>query len=111
MNKFIKKYNRSLLYIIILIVILIAVIAIGFPLGFLSEDPDGLERVLIDSQGEPWLENLEAFWYPILSWIENEYVAGIIGILLTLIIALCIFNLVKFIKNRKAKVDILPVSK
>ena len=111
MNKLFEKYNRSLLYIVILIVILMVIIAIGFPLGFLSEDPDGLERVLIDSQGESWLENLEAFWYPILSWIENESVAGIIGILLTLIIALGIFNLVKFVRNRKTTVDTLPISK
>jgi hypothetical protein len=101
MNEFIGKYKRPLIYTIVIIVILIIVIAIGFPLGFLSGNPDGLERVIIDSKGEPWLENLKTFWYPIFSWIENEYVAGIIGILLTLAIAIGLFNLVKFVRNRK----------
>jgi hypothetical protein len=100
-NQFIVGYKRTLLYTAIIIVILIVVIAIGFPLGFLSSDPDGLERVIIDSRGESWLENLGAFWYPILSWIENEYVAGIVGILLTLTIVIGLF---KFIKSRKNKV-------
>lgn len=57
--------------------------------------------MLIDSQGETWLENLETFWYPILSWIENEYVAGIIGLLLTLVIAVGLFNLMKYVRDRR----------
>jgi len=101
LNRFIEKYKKTLLYTSIIIVLLIVVLAIGFPLGFLSGDPDGLERTIIDSQGETWLETLEAFWYPILSWIENEYIAGIIGLLLTLAIAIGLFNLMKYLRNKR----------
>jgi len=105
MSNFFAKYKKPLLYGVIIIVILIVVIAIGFPLGFLSTDPDGLERTLIDSKGEQWLENLGAFWNPILSWIENEYVTGILGIIITLGIAIGIFNLLKFVRNKKSFVN------
>jgi len=30
-------------------------IAVGFTIGVLSDAPDGLERVLIDQNGESWL--------------------------------------------------------
>jgi hypothetical protein len=108
MRTFFNKYKKTLLYGIIIIVILIVVIAIGFPLGFLSTDPDGLERTIIDAQGEQWLENLGAFWYPILSWIENEYIAGILGITITLGMAIGIFSLLKFVRNKKRKVNPAP---
>ena len=107
MGNFFEKYKKPLLYSLIIIVVLIVVIAIGFPLGFLSTDPDGLERTVIDAKGEEWLENLGAFWYPILSWIENEYVAGILGILITLGIAIGLFNLLKFVRDKKAKANII----
>jgi hypothetical protein len=78
-------------------------IAVGFPIGFLSNDPDGLERVLIDYHGEDWLNNLFSPWIPILSWLDNEYIAGIVGIVLTIAIMMVAFYLITRFKKRKAK--------
>ncbi|MFX1503514.1 MAG: hypothetical protein ACFFDH_21300 [Promethearchaeota archaeon] len=78
-------------------------IAVGFPIGFLSNDPDGLERVLIDYHGEEWLNNLFSPWIPILSWLDNEYIAGIVGIILTIVIMMVAFYLITRFKKRKVK--------
>lgn len=76
-------------------------VAIGFTLGILSEDPDGLERVLIDARGEEWLESLPSPWEPILGWIESDYVAGIIGVLLSVIIMVAVFYLIIYLKKKQ----------
>jgi Fe2+ transport system protein B len=80
------KYKWPIITIIIIIVALILMLTVGFAVGILSDNPDGLERALIDAMGEEWVENLPAAWIPILEWITNEYVAGIIGIVLSVII-------------------------
>lgn len=77
------------------------VLATGFTIGFLSDDPDGLERVLIDIYGEEWLDNLESVWTPILSWISNDYVAGIIGVILSLTLIIGVFYLISYSKKKK----------
>jgi len=83
--------------------------SIGFVLGFLSEDPDGLERSIIDAtgggeEGEAWIESLPSPWDPILGWIENDYIAGLIGVLLSVILMISVFYLIIFIhKNRAIK--------
>ena len=107
MADFFKNHKKPLIYIVIIIAIFIVVFAIGFPLGFLTQDPDGLERVIIDFRGESWLENLESFWFPILSWIQNEYVAGILGIIITLLITIGAFKLLQYTKTKKVKADSL----
>jgi hypothetical protein len=78
-------------------------IAVGFTIGFLSNDPDGLERVLIDYYGEDWLENLFSPWTPILSWLNNDYVAGIVGIVLSIAVMMTAFYLITRFKKRKLK--------
>ena len=75
----IKTYKRPILSIFIIIAVLMVMIAVGFTIGILSTDPDGLEKVLINQNGESWLENLTSPWIPILSWITNDYGAGIVG--------------------------------
>jgi hypothetical protein len=75
-------------------------IFIGYPLGILTEDPDGLERVLIDQNGESWLEGLTSVWIPFLSWIENNYIAAIIGVLLSVIIIFSVFKLISYKKGK-----------
>jgi len=95
-----KPYKWLFVAIIIIIGVLILMISVGFTIGFLSEDPDGLERVLIDQNGESWLENLRSPWIPILSWITNDYGAGIIGILLTLGIITITFYLIVHSKKK-----------
>ena len=80
----IKKYKWPLITILTVIAALMFVLAVGFTIGFLSDNPDGLERVLIDYNGEEWLENLFSPWIPFLSWITNDYVAVIIGIVLSI---------------------------
>lgn len=80
-------------------------ISIGFTIGFLSDNPDGLERVLIDHYGEDWLDNLASPWTPLLSWITNDYFAGIIGVILTLGLIISLFNFLKHSKKQKEKID------
>lgn len=75
-------------------------IAIGFTIGILSENPDGLERVLIDNNGESWLENLPSPWIPLLSWIQNDYIAGIIGIIISAGLILFAFYVIKYKRNK-----------
>ena len=77
------------------------IISIGFTIGFLSNNPDGLERVLIDQYGEDWLDNLASPWTPLLSWITNEYFAGVIGIVLTLGFIMSLFYFIKHAKKKK----------
>ena len=99
----ISRYKWPLITVVIVVVALMFVIAVGFTLGFLSENPDGLERVLIDINGEEWLENLFSPWIPILSWVTNDYVAGIIGIVLSIAIMTGVFYLITYLKKSDAK--------
>lgn len=96
-----KYYRQPIIIVFIIITGLIVMIAIGFPLGILSQKPDGLERVLVDYKGDSWLENLFSPWTPFLAWIENDYLAGIIGIILTTAIIISVFYLITFLKKRK----------
>jgi hypothetical protein len=77
-------------------------IAIGYTIGFLSDNPDGLERVLIDYYGEDWLENLASPWIPFLVWLDNEYFAGIVGIILSITAIMSVFYLITRFKKRKS---------
>ena len=96
-----NKYKWPIITVSTIIIVLILVIAIGYPLGILSENPDGLERVLIDYFGESWFENLNSPWNPILGWIENEYIAGIIGVIIITVIMSSTFYIIIFLKKRK----------
>ena len=96
----IEKYKWPIITIVVIISVLMVMIAVGFTLGMLSEDPDGLERSLIDVQGEDWLEGLPSIWEPVLGWIGNDYIIGIIGILLTFFLMVAIFYLVVSLKKR-----------
>jgi len=98
----ISRYKWPLITVIVVIAALMFVIAVGFTIGFLSENPDGLERVLIDINGEEWLENLISPWIPILSWVTNDYVAGIIGVVLSIAIMTGVFYLITYLKKRDA---------
>ena len=95
-----ERYKWPVISIIVIIAVLMLMIAIGFTLGILSEDPDGLERVLIDIRGEEWLEGLASPWDPILGWIDNDYVAGIVGILLTVVLIIAVFSIIAYISKR-----------
>jgi uncharacterized membrane protein len=96
-----KRYKWPIITVVVIIAVLMIVLATGFTIGFLSEDPDGLERVLIDMYGEEWLESLISPWVPILSWITNDYVAGILGILLSLLVIIGVFYLISYSKRKK----------
>jgi len=78
-------------------------LTVGFTIGFLSENPDGLERVLIDYYGEEWLDNLFSPWIPFLSWLNNDYIAGIVGIVLSVAVLMGTFYLFSHFKKRKLK--------
>lgn len=96
----IEKYKWPILTIFIIIIVLMVMITIGFAIGILSEDPDGLERVLIDAKGEAWLESLPSPWEPILGGIESDYIAGIVGILLSIVLMCAVFYLIIYLKKK-----------
>ncbi|MFX1502683.1 MAG: energy-coupling factor ABC transporter permease, partial [Promethearchaeota archaeon] len=96
----ISKYKRPIISILTIIGTLILSISVGFTIGFLSNAPDGLERVLIDQNGEEWVKNLMSPWVPLLSWISNDYVAAIIGIILSIVIMISVFYLIVKYKKR-----------
>ncbi|MFX1256241.1 MAG: hypothetical protein ACFFAN_00130 [Promethearchaeota archaeon] len=96
-----SKYRGPILTIVIIIVVLMVMLAIGFTIGILSEDPDGLERAVSDAKGEEWLESLSSPWQPILGGIENDYIAGIIGVLLSVVLMIAVFTLLLYAKKRK----------
>ncbi len=96
-----NRYKWPIITLIVTIVVLTLMIAIGLPLGLISSEPDGLERVVIDSKGESWLEGLSSPWKPILGWIQSEYVAGILGVVLTLVIMISVLYLIVYIKKKK----------
>jgi len=98
-----SRYKWPLITVIVVVAALMFVIAVGFTIGFLSENPDGLERVLIDINGEEWLENLISPWTPILSWVTNDYVAGIIGVVFSIAIMTGVFYLITYLKKRDTK--------
>ncbi|MFX1445590.1 MAG: hypothetical protein ACFFHV_19410 [Promethearchaeota archaeon] len=101
MTKF-ESYKWPILIIVIVIVVLMVMIAVGFTIGILSEDPDGLERAIINARGEKWLENLPSPWVPILGWIENEYIAGIIGIFLSVVLMVVVFYVIAYVKKKRS---------
>lgn len=75
-------------------------LAVGFTLGILSDDPDGLERALIDARGEDWVDSLQSPWAPILGGIESDFISGIVGILLSVALMIAIFYLIAYAKKR-----------
>ena len=98
-----KRSKWPIITVLVIIAALMLVLATGFTIGFLSENPDGLERVLIDTYGEEWLENLFSPWTPILSWITNDYVAGIIGIISSITLMIGVFYLISYSKKKKGQ--------
>ncbi|MFX0008063.1 MAG: energy-coupling factor ABC transporter permease [Promethearchaeota archaeon] len=99
-NLNISKYKRPITSVIVVTGTLLLMIAVGFTLGFLSNNPDGLERVLIDHNGESWLDNLVSPWIPLLSWITNDYGAAITGTVLTIGVMSFTFYLITKYKRR-----------
>ena len=98
----IGRYKWPIISIIVIIAVLLIMIAVGFTIGVLSKDPDGLERVVMDQKGESWLEHLESPWVPIFSWITSDYAAGIIGILISIAIMTSIFYLIIHYKKKES---------
>ena len=99
----IKRNKWPLIIILIIISALMFVVAVGFTIGFLSENPDGLERVLIDYYGEDWLDSLSSPWIPLLSWLSNDYIIGILGIVLSVTVIMGAFYLISRSKKGKLK--------
>ncbi|MBY9007597.1 MAG: hypothetical protein KGD63_12675 [Candidatus Lokiarchaeota archaeon] len=92
-----KEYKWPIITIFLTIIILIFMLSIGYTFGFLSENPDGLEKVIEDAG---YVEQ-EGLWVPILSWVENNYLEGIIGIvIITLIVNIFFYFGIKSKKNK-----------
>ncbi len=98
-----KRYKWPIIALISTIVVLMLMIAIGYTIGILSEDPDGLEKTLLSYYDEEWLENLPSPWVPWLSWITNDYIAGLLGVVLTAIILVVIFYGIIYLKKKRSK--------
>ncbi|MHA1147500.1 MAG: hypothetical protein ACTSR8_04580 [Promethearchaeota archaeon] len=96
-----EDFTKSAIAIGIITGILMVMVAVGFTIGILSDNPDGLERALIDAKSEEWVEGLPSPWDPYLGWIENDYIAGIIGILLSVVLIMGIFYLIIFLKQKQ----------
>ena len=96
-----KNNKKPIISIIVIAGVLMVMIAVGFTIGILSTNPDGLERMLIDANGEAWLESLPVFLQPIFGWLENEYVVGILGMALTVTIIVGTFYTIGYIKKKK----------
>ena len=96
----IKSSKRPIISIAIVTGVLMLMIAVGFSIGIISDAPDGLERVLIDQNGETWLESLESPWVPLFSWVKSDYGVGILGITLSVVLMSSAFYLVIQIKKK-----------
>ncbi len=96
----VSKYKKPIISIVIVVGGLLLMIAVGFTIGILSDAPDGLERVLIDQNGETWLENLVSPWIPLLSWITSDYGAAIVGIILSVVLMSSAFYLIIHYKKK-----------
>jgi len=101
-----NRYKRPITSIFVVTGVLLLMLAVGFTIGILSDAPDGLERVLIDQNGEVWLESLKSPWIPILSWITNDYIAAIIGILLSIGVISSTFYLIIRYKKRNSIITV-----
>ena len=92
-----KESKKSIITIFVVIVGLLVIMAVGFTVGILSSDPDGLERVLIDAGVE---EPAEIFT-PLLAWIENDFIIAILGIGMTAAIITATYYTLGYIKKRR----------
>ena len=95
----------SIITIGIIVGVLMIMLAIGFIIGILSGNPDGLERSLIDARGEEWVEGLASPWEPIFGWIGNDYIVALLGISLTLLFVIGFFALIAYGTKKKRQSD------
>ena len=100
--KELKNFKWPIITLVIIISGLMIMIAVGYTIGILSGDPDGLERALIDTKGENWLEGLSSPWEPIFGGFGNDYFAGVFGILLTTVLMSGVFHLIIRLKKKNA---------
>ena len=104
------KLKQPIITLVIITGVLMLALGLGFTVGILSSDPDGLERTLIDAhgggeEGEAWIEDLLSPWNPPLGNISNEYLVGIIGIISSFVIMIVIFRGIIVLKKKKKLVN------
>ena len=95
----------SIITIGIIVGVLMIMLAIGFIIGILSGNPDGLERSLIDARGEEWVEGLASPWEPIFGWIGNDYIVALLGISITVLLIIVFFELIAYNTKKKRQSD------
>lgn len=96
-----NKYKKPIIIIAVVVLVLMLMISVGYMLGILSDDPDGLERVLIDYKGKSWFKNLPSVWNPVLGGIESDYLVGIIGIVITVSLMMAVFYFFVYLGKKK----------
>ena len=94
-----RKYKWPIFIFFILIAVLMVLLSVGFTIGILSEDPDGLERTLISYYDDEWRENLPSAWIPWLSWIKSSYISGIVGIMISVGLIISVFYFISYLKK------------
>ncbi|MHA2009021.1 MAG: hypothetical protein ACXABO_16565 [Promethearchaeota archaeon] len=100
------KLKQPIITLVIIMGVLMLTLGLGFRVGILSRDPDGLTRTLIDGngsgeEGEIWMEDLLSPWSSPLGNINNEYFTGIIGIAFTFVLMLGIFRVITVFNKKK----------
>lgn len=93
----IKRYKTPIITIIIVTAILLLMLSIGFTIGILSENPDGLEKTLEDLG----VEEPEPFFEALLGWINNEHVRAIVGIILIVSITSGVYYILVYVKKKR----------
>ncbi len=96
-----ENYKWPIITICVIFGVLMLMLTFGFTLGILSEDPDGLEATIINVKGEEWLEGLTSPWEPIFGWIDNDYIAGTLGMLIAVGLMMSIFFIISYVKKHQ----------
>ncbi|MBN1802217.1 MAG: hypothetical protein JW891_11960 [Candidatus Lokiarchaeota archaeon] len=97
----IKQYKIPIITILVVIIVLMVMLAVGFQIGILSTDPDGLEKTLEDAG----VQEPEPFFEAFLGWISNDYIAGILGIILTVSFILATYYILVYVKKKRKSAD------
>ncbi len=97
----IKQYKTPIITILVVVLVLMIMLAVGFQIGILSTNPDGLEKTLEDAG----VQEPEPFFEAFLGWITNDYIAGILGIILTITFVLATYYIVLYVKKKRKSTD------
>lgn len=79
--------------------VLMLMLVFGYEFGILSDDPDGLERTIIDTKADEYSSDRSRD--APLGGINNDFIISIIGISLTFIIIIGVLYIFSYSKKKK----------